>query len=153
MPLYNQSELPLSYPSSFDLHKGPTLSGPNAEKLSPLLLECLLSRWLKEDILEPRTRNGVSILEAFLDSKGGRKCPFDNCDKSFSRRDRAIGHIRQHLNHRPFKCQGKCKNLSCREKFSHRAYLKEHIDREKSHCAIWLVTSLMFSNKHHIEIP
>ncbi|CAG8710395.1 9745_t:CDS:2 [Acaulospora colombiana] len=111
MPLYNQYELPLSCPNSFDLHKGPTLSGPNAERLFPLLSECLFSQWLQDDAPEPRTKNNASILEAFLDSKDGRQCPFDNCDKSFLRKDRAIGHIRQHLNHRPFKCQGKCKNL------------------------------------------
>jgi hypothetical protein len=63
---------------------------------------------------EPASREGESNLHSFLElirrSPAEYRCLFDDCGRSIKRQDRALGHIRMHLGHRPYSCNGKCGN-------------------------------------------
>lgn len=64
--------------------------------------------------MEPNVAPKRSILLGFLSYEPDKNkenthvCKFDQCGKSFDRQDRALGHIRMHLNHRPYHCNGQC---------------------------------------------
>lgn len=89
-------------------------SSPGEEKQRELLDRCLSSDWLQRNERETTLRK-QSILLGFLsrlEAPRGEalkyECLFKNCHKSFDRRDRALGHIRAHLSHRPFPCGEEC---------------------------------------------
>jgi hypothetical protein len=97
-------------------------SKPEQEDLRSLLVDCLSSDWLRCQEPEPTFRPKQSVLLRFLSHPTPRsnfRCLFDGCMKKFDRRDRAVGHIRTHLEHKPFLCDGQCKivgwyvHLSC----------------------------------------
>lgn len=81
-------------------------------ELRKILDTSLSSEWLATDGMEP-TCGKRSILSRFLSSRSSStehiRCLFDQCkyDK-FDRLDRAVAHIRVHLGHRPFVCNGEC---------------------------------------------
>jgi hypothetical protein len=77
-----------------------------------LLDECLRSAWLSGDTLEPTKPDGRSILFGFLEKKpkGKLKCLFDGCDRAFDKSNTALGHIRSHLEHKPFICRAQCQS-------------------------------------------
>ncbi|CCA66967.1 hypothetical protein PIIN_00804 [Serendipita indica DSM 11827] len=61
--------------------------------------------WLHTNEPEPRDEAGNSIFGNFLvhnEATSEYICRFDRCPKVLDRRDRAIGHIRKHFQHRPF---------------------------------------------------
>ncbi|KAG8782790.1 hypothetical protein FRC15_006270 [Serendipita sp. 397] len=86
--------------------------------------------WRAADKMEPMDSNGRSIYLKFLISEGGfYQCLL--CLKKLGRQDRAIGHIRGHFNHRPFRCDGTCGVPQCYERFCAQSYLRAHIKRPK----------------------
>ncbi|PVF92895.1 hypothetical protein CPB86DRAFT_145931 [Serendipita vermifera] len=95
------------------------------------------SSWFRNNQSEPEDLPGQSIYLRFLkriSDAGTYLCLYRGCNRTFDRRDRALGHVRQHLNHRPFFCGGKCFNGSCKERFFSAAYLRTHISRSKIQC-------------------
>ncbi|KAG8750130.1 hypothetical protein FRC14_000794 [Serendipita sp. 396] len=91
--------------------------------------------WRTADRMEPTDSNGRSTYLKFLSSEGGfYQCLV--CPKKLDRQDRAIGHIRSHFNHRPFRCDGKCGVPLCTERFWAQSYLRSHINRPKGECDI-----------------
>jgi hypothetical protein len=77
------------------------------------------SPWFRNNQSEPEDSPGQSIFLRFLgraSESGTYVCLFRGCGKvcnrTFDRRDRALGHVRQHLNHRPFWCGGRCFNAN-----------------------------------------
>lgn len=111
--------------------------GPHQEKLRVLLQHCLESAWLNDNALEPNDVPRRSILLGFLQQNAPMaafKCQFDGCAKEFERQDRALGHIRMHLSHRPYKCNSRCGNPACVERFCCRSYLQSHLVRLKDSC-------------------
>jgi hypothetical protein len=114
-----------------------------------LLQHCLQSRWLNADELEPSDAPRRSILLGFLAQntpKAAFSCEFDGCGKKFDRQDRALGHIRMHLCHRPYACNLQCGNSSCVERFSCRSYLQSHLTRQKEKCRKWFVLPICIRN-------
>ncbi|KAG8775031.1 hypothetical protein FRC15_000839, partial [Serendipita sp. 397] len=86
--------------------------------------------WRAADEMEPTDSNGRSAYLKFLSSEGGfYQCLV--CPKKLDRQDRAIGHVRSHFNHRPFRCDGKCGVSLCTERFWAQSYLRTHINRPK----------------------
>ena len=105
-----------------------------------LLQQCLQSDWLNQDDPEPKDAQSHSIFLGFLaqnTAEAAFKCEFDRCTKTFSRQDRALGHIRRHLGHRPYACNLRCSSATCRERFSCRSYLQSHLTRPKEPCERW----------------
>lgn len=94
------------------IHLLAKFSKPEQVDLHRFLVECLSSEWLRLKQLEPTFLPKQSVLLRFLSRPSPAssfRCLFDGCAKKFDRRDRAIGHIRTHLEHKPFLCDGRCK--------------------------------------------
>lgn len=94
--------------------------------------------WLHTNEPEPRDEAGNSIFGNFLvynEVASEYICRFDRCPKVLDRRDRAIGHIRKHFQHRPFICGGSCGVELCQERFYCRSYLTSHVNRPKAKCS------------------
>lgn len=72
----------------------------------------LLSDWFINNEMEP-VYGHRSVLCGLLSTPstedGVFRCLFDGCTKHFDRQDRAIGHIRVHLGHHPYACEGFCR--------------------------------------------
>jgi len=75
--------------------------------------------WCKNQVIEPFMDNGKSVLVRWLDEAGENKgwtccVPLDPeakwCIHPFRRLDRALAHIREHLDFKPYPCEGKCRN-------------------------------------------
>jgi hypothetical protein len=99
-----------SVPPQF-AHLLTNFSKPEQVDLRNFLVECLSSDWLRLKQLEPTFLPKQSILLRFLSRPtpaSNFRCLFDGCSKGFDRRDRAVGHIRTHLEHKPFLCDGQC---------------------------------------------
>ncbi|KAG8849521.1 hypothetical protein FRB91_009810 [Serendipita sp. 411] len=91
--------------------------------------------WRAADTMEPMDSNGRSIYLKFLISEDGfYQCLL--CHKKLDRQDRAIGHIRGHFNHQPFRWDGTCGIPQCTERFWAQSYLRSHINRPKGECDI-----------------
>jgi len=115
---------------------------PSDLALRALLDEILASPWYKTHQLEPMKEKGKSVLIAFLEHEGtggAYRCLFDTCTKRLDRQDRALGHIRMHLAHRPFVCNSQCGVPDCQERFFCRSYLRSHMNRKKERCDRWSV--------------
>ena len=113
---------------------------PHQANQRALLQNCLASSWLNNNEREPSDTPRHSILLGFLAqnvSTAAFKCQFDGCDKDFERQDRALGHIRMHLSHRPYVCSAQCSNPACVERFCCRSYLQSHLTRQKEGCKKW----------------
>jgi len=77
------------------------------------------SDWFKDQVIEPDLpHNGKSILVRWLkevgEGKGWTCCvPLDGegnrCIRPFGRPDRALAHVREHLDLKPFPCKGTCR--------------------------------------------
>jgi hypothetical protein len=118
---------------------------PDQARQRALLQQCLQSQWLNSEELEPNEAPRRSILLGFLAQntpKATFQCEFDGCGKIFNRQDRALGHIRMHLCHRPYACNFQCGNSACNERFSCRSYLQSHLTRQKEKCVKWWVPSI-----------
>jgi len=134
-PVFSKCDKPLTYPTGNDipnLSQGPVFPeksissyhnrgkddkldmcflNPAQKDLRHLLNHVLTSSWFQNNEREPEDGPKRSILSPFLQrsEKGNSyKCLFDFCPKSFDRQDRALGHVRMHLGHRPFQCVGRC---------------------------------------------
>jgi hypothetical protein len=113
---------------------------PDQAQQRALLQHCLQSQWLNSEELEPNETPRRSILLGFLAQntpKAAFQCEFDGCGKRFNRQDRALGHVRMHLCHRPYACNFQCGNSACNERFSCRSYLQSHLTRQKEKCVKW----------------
>jgi len=111
---------------------------PGQNDLRILLNRILASSWFQKNEKEPEHDMKRSILSPFLQrSERGNsyKCRFDFCSKSFDRQDRALGHVRMHIGHRPFQCGGRCGASDCKERFFCLSYLSSHMKRPKEACA------------------
>ncbi|KIM27208.1 hypothetical protein M408DRAFT_330129, partial [Serendipita vermifera MAFF 305830] len=113
-------------------------TGPEESHLRSLLHEIVKSDWFCSNKFEPKTEKGRSILLSFLasDAAGAYRCLFKECSKNLDRQDRALGHIRMHLGHRPHACDGKCGVIGCPERFYCASYLRSHTKRQKEPCGI-----------------
>lgn len=72
----------------------------------------LASDWLAKNEMEPAYGNRsvlCDLLSAQNQTDGTLQCLFDGCTKRFDRQDRAIAHIRVHLGHQPYSCDGSCR--------------------------------------------
>jgi hypothetical protein len=72
----------------------------------------LASDWLVKNEMEPVYGNRsvlCDLLSAQDQNDGTLQCLFDGCTKHFDRLDRALAHIRVHLGHQPFSCEGSCR--------------------------------------------
>lgn len=69
------------------------------------LTEVMLSNWWRENVLEPEDELSKFILP---ESRTRFRCRANDCDRIFSRKDRAINHFRSHIDHRPYSCNGQC---------------------------------------------
>jgi hypothetical protein len=107
---YEQNALP--YHNRGDIHKLDIyFLSPAQKDLRNLLNLVLTSGWFQNNEKEPEHGSKRSILSPFLqrsETGNSYKCRFDFCTKSFDRQDRALGHVRMHLGHRPFQCGGRC---------------------------------------------
>jgi hypothetical protein len=107
---YEQNALP--YHNRGDFHKlDMYFLHPAQKDLRQLLTRVVTSSWFQNNEKEPEIGSKRSILSPFLQrSERGNsyRCLFDFCTKSFDRQDRALGHVRMHLGHRPFQCGGRC---------------------------------------------
>jgi hypothetical protein len=115
---------------------------PEQFHLRALLDSILTSPWLATHGVEPKDEKNRSILLGFLahESTGGTyRCLFEGCNKSLDRQDRALGHIRMHVGHRPHACGGICGVPECQERFYCQSYLRSHARRQKAPCDIWYV--------------
>lgn len=125
-----------------------------------LVLDSVMqSSFLRNDELEPQDRgsadpitmgfgkSGRSIYGVFIEefTKGKWKCLFGNetspCPNNavFKRFERAVEHVRSHLNHRPYKCDGTCnpEATACQRRFFAHQYLRDHLTRKgKTPCII-----------------
>ncbi|PVF98963.1 hypothetical protein CPB86DRAFT_326071 [Serendipita vermifera] len=108
------------------------------------------SPFLREQILEPvnqgtndpytkgHGKKDLSIYEVFVEgsSKEGWRCLLGSEQRPckakvvFKRFERAMEHIRSHLDHRPFKCYGKCGVVNCQRSFFAQQYLRDHVGRK-----------------------
>jgi len=87
---------------------------------------------------------GKSIYAVFLEQveKSEWRCLFGDSEHpcpsqavAFRRLERALDHVRSHLNHRPFGCKGECqKGESCDARFFARSHLQDHVKRTESAC-------------------
>lgn len=87
---------------------------------------------------------GKSIYAVFLEQVeksewrclfGDREHPCPSQAVAFRRLERALDHVRSHLNHRPFGCKGECqKGDSCDARFFARSHLQDHVKRTESAC-------------------
>lgn len=135
----------LEYPASLSAHT--TITSPTSPRVAhlletnfrnasqnsqyTLLYNCINSFWLHSNELEPKDISGHSILLGFATQEhpaGGYKCLFDGCGKSFDRQDRVLGHIRMHLGHSPYACDGGCRRANCMKRFSCHSYLQSHLN-------------------------
>lgn len=114
------------------------LTGPEESHLRSLLHEIVKSDWFRSNKFEPKTEKGRSVFLSFLasDAAGAYRCLFKECSKNLDRQDRALGHIRMHLGHRPHACGGKCGVMGCQERFYCASYLRSHTKRQKEPCEI-----------------
>jgi hypothetical protein len=110
------------------------------------------------------TPKGESILSGFLEVKNEikLKCLFNGCDRTFDRTDRALGHIRLHLEHRPFIWSMRIRDMvsyyapftlhqslidrSSHSKYSTRASLHSHAKNRNTRydCGVWFVFFFVF---------
>ncbi|PVF98958.1 hypothetical protein CPB86DRAFT_325657 [Serendipita vermifera] len=117
-----------------------------------VLQEVLNSSFLQEQTLEPvdqgvddpytkgHGKMNVSIYSVFLEgsSKQGWRCLLGSekwpCKTkvTFKRFQRAVEHIRSHLNHRPYKCGAQCGILNCQRSFFAEQYLRDHTNNNSS---------------------
>jgi hypothetical protein len=88
---------------------------PDQHELRRTLEQIQGAPWLIAHHKEPNdSTTKRSIYLTFISSKGDKaggnsyRCLFDGCGKCFDRHDRAIGHIRMHFGHRPFRCNAQC---------------------------------------------
>jgi hypothetical protein len=114
---------------------------PDQVALRSLLDDILASNWLNTHAPEPKDEKNRSLLLGFLAHEGAGggtyRCLFDGCNKLLDRQDRALGHIRMHVHHRPFGCNGVCGVPECQERFYCQSYLRSHAKRQKLACDIW----------------
>lgn len=78
----------------------------------------LQETWYVDQVEEPENHVGKSILVRWLDpldskeENGWRCCvPLEGetwCTEKIDRIDRAIVHVRVHLDHKPYSCEGRC---------------------------------------------
>jgi hypothetical protein len=95
----------------------PTPLPPLPPDLPDLWRSFLNSDWLRNNVQEPKI-SGHSVLRQMLVQPPdptdasvwicGVPIPNGICGKTFRRPDRAVTHIRRHLNHRPYPCDGGC---------------------------------------------
>jgi hypothetical protein len=124
---------------------------PDQVGLRSLLDSILTSPWLIKNDPEPKDEKNRSILLEFLahETTGGTyRCLFDGCHKSMDRQDRSLGHIRMHVGHRPFGCNGLCGVPDCQERFYCQSYLRSHAKRQKAPCDIWYVGYIFCSDRN-----
>jgi len=123
--------------------------------------------WRRADELEPKDpTTGRSVLHALLEEcihgNKGRISKCRLCNRTFSRADRAITHLRhKHLNHRPFSCGGACgtqgwcstfprvpldvPDVSCsRQRFHSQENLTPHLKPKVLSCPRWLVLAVQY---------
>lgn len=103
-----------------------------------LIDEIYVSEWLQNDEEEPKTPLGHSVLLNFV-IRGSRvqyTCTLSSCGASFGRLERALGHVRLHMNHKPYVCNHSCwaENGKCSRRYSDRASLKNHQIRGRGTC-------------------
>ncbi|KAG8772399.1 hypothetical protein FRC15_002757 [Serendipita sp. 397] len=136
-----------------------------------ILNRILSSSFLRDNEMEPMDKGpsdpitrghgkkGKSIYAVFVEeaSKGEWKCLFGSpimpCPNNavFKRFERAVEHVRSHLNHRPFKCTGECDiGPSCKRRFYAQQYLRDHLNRKgKTQCTICLRSVLVQNLGRH----
>jgi hypothetical protein len=84
---------------------------PPKNNLWLILQAIVTSVWYLSNVHEPFHGLKRSIFLNFLAHRARDpvyKCLFDNCNESFPRQDRALGHVRKHFDYRPFVCTGPC---------------------------------------------
>lgn len=87
---------------------------------------------------------GKSVYAVFLEQTersqwrclfGDRERPCGSQATSFKRLERALDHVRSHLNHRPYACNKECqKGDACDARFFARSHLQDHVKRTESAC-------------------
>ncbi|KIM32038.1 hypothetical protein M408DRAFT_21202 [Serendipita vermifera MAFF 305830] len=97
------------------------------------LTAILASPWKIQNAFEPRHSTLMDFLRCDIDTKRWSCCFWVDgtpCNCSFSKKDQAKNHIRFHINHQPFSCQGRgiCPKdgLTCRRRFCSAEALQKH---------------------------
>lgn len=124
------------------------------------LRDVLGSTWWRENQLEPNEE-----LDQFTrrESRHRFHCRANGCHRMFSRRDRAIDHFREHIDHRPFGCNKLCgdsswyaliafvlsgsDSLSSSLAFLSHRDLQSHVKRPLQECARWLVKVFSYARR------
>ncbi|CAG7851175.1 SubName: Full=Uncharacterized protein {ECO:0000313/EMBL:CCA71848.1} [Serendipita indica DSM 11827] len=91
------------------------------------LRKVLNSSWFRQNQLEKRRELELFIIEPV---KHEWKCALIPCADSpnvWQKKQRAVDHIRTHLNHRPFSCRGRCKRPNCTLAFFSERDLTSHM--------------------------
>ncbi|PVF98962.1 hypothetical protein CPB86DRAFT_325801 [Serendipita vermifera] len=110
--------------------------------------------FLLENLMEPNNAGpndpltmglgpvGKSVYAVFLEQVdrsqwkclfGDKEHPCGSQATSFKRLERALDHVRSHLNHRPFQCEGDCpKGETCDARFFAKSHLQDHVKRTES---------------------
>jgi len=151
-----------------DLAKLNLLSGTRSPQR--LLFErCIDSSWLRNNDPEPGDGQNKSILLGFLkaeDPNNPLTCLFDDCGKNFYEQDRALGHVRMHLGHKPYPCNGQCQDINwyalplhmlprptthlinSRVRVSCHSSLRAHISARQRVCPRWCAVLSITSPNH-----
>lgn len=99
--------------------------------------------WLRDGQSDPLDeRTGQSVLLVWIHNPEPKvyicQVPLENsekyCGTRYQRQDRALTHVRRHLNYKPFACHGRCGTKDCPDSFASEAYLKVHMQPVLKKC-------------------
>ena len=166
-PLF--SPYSIQYPdiAACSAHDSTTRPTPSPDHYSAIQEEFCNAPWRHTGELEPKdptTGRSVlhALLEEFTNGSKGRISKCRLCNRTFSRADRAITHLRhKHLDHRPFWCEGDCGTkgwceASCmsplnvpdvpcsRQRFHSQENLTPHVKPKMVPCLRWLVPVVQY---------
>jgi len=129
--------------SEKDIEHSSSLLLPSFIPTSGLWEELLGQPWLHNGELDPLDeQTGQSVLCMWIYNPEPRiyicQVPLGDtgeyCGMRYQRQDRALTHVRAHLNYKPFACRGRCGFKDCLDAFTSEAYLKVHIQPVRKEC-------------------
>lgn len=143
-PLGAQQQPPIhQHEADLLLADSPRSSSMNREemvmRIAPIhqqfaLREILGSSWWRDNKQEPDDEFGQFVLR-LRESPTRFRCQANGCNRVFSRRDRAIDHFRDHVDHRPYACETRCGDRTCTLAFLAHRDLQSHITRPIAKCS------------------
>jgi len=144
--------------SENDIDRWSSLLLPSFIPTSRLWEELLVQPWVHNGDSDPLDeKTGQSVLSVWIHNPEPRvyicQVPSGDsgayCGIQYQRQDRALTHVRTHLNYKPFACGGRCGIKGCSDAFTSEAYLKVHVQPVRKECEKCGQTYLRQNIKRH----